>query len=204
MASCGALTLAAGLLAVAPVQAQAHDRHQPNTDSRWERLAANEPAPPFSLTDQDGRRASLAQMRGKAVVLTFLFTHCVEACPLLPEILGQALAHLTPTQRAAVNLVGITLDPRRDHPARLKAFMQARGLDPARWTLLTGSVAELSQVVADYGVVARSDPRLEIIHNTVFVLIDPNGRLRVEYHGLASPPAEIAKSLRALTATRGG
>jgi cytochrome oxidase Cu insertion factor (SCO1/SenC/PrrC family) len=76
--------------------------------------------------------------------------------------------------------------------------MQARGLREDRWTLLTGTVAELTQAAADYGVVVRPAARGDLVHNTVFGLVDPRGQLRVEFHGLTTPAPEIARALREL------
>jgi protein SCO1/2 len=171
------------------------------TGSAWERLDADEPAPAFTLTDQHGRRVALADLRGKVAIVTFLFTQCTDVCPVLPQILARVDQHLSEAERARVVYVGISIDAQRDTPARLREFIAERGLDAARWTLLTGSAAELTQAAGDYGIVVRPDPRLDFVHNTVFVLVDPAGRLRTEFHGLATPAPEIARAARTLLAT---
>lgn len=170
-----------------------------DTSSRaWNRLDADEPAPAFALTDQNGRRVALADLRGKVVILTFLFTQCTDVCPVLPQILARVDEHLSPAQKAQSAFVGISIDPQRDTPARLRQFIAERELDATRWTLLTGSVPELARAADDYGVVVHPDPRLDFVHNTVFVLIDGAGQLRTEFHGLATPAQEIAKAALAL------
>jgi protein SCO1/2 len=168
------------------------------SDRGWARIDADEPAPAFALTDQNGRRVSLAEFRGKVVIVTFLFTNCTDVCPLLPQILARVDERLAAAERAKVHYIGISVDPRRDTPKQMKKFMRARGLPEDRWTLLTGSVPELTRVANDYGVVVRPDPHGDFVHNTVFVLIDGNGRERAEFHGLATPAAEIANAARAL------
>lgn len=164
------------------------------TGTAWERLDADEPAPPFSLTDQHGRRVALADLRGKVAIVTFLFTQCTDVCPVLPQVLARVDQYLSDADRARVAYVGISIDAHRDTPARLREFIAEHGLDAARWTLLTGSAAELAQAADDDGIVVRPDPRLGFVHNTVFVLIDTGGRLRAEFHGLATPAPEIAKA----------
>lgn len=168
------------------------------TSRAWNRLDADEPAPAFALTDQNGRRVALADLRGKVVVLTFLFTQCTDVCPVLPQILARVDEHLSPAQKAQSAFVGISIDARRDTPPRLRQFIAERQLDAARWTLLTGTLPELARTADDYGIVVRPDPRLDFVHNTVFVLIDGAGRLRTEFHGLATPAPEIAKAALAL------
>lgn len=183
--------LAAGLLLFATglSQAQGND---------WKRLAANEPAPAFSLTDQDGRRLSLQDLRGKVLVLTFIFTECTDICPVLPQIIGRTDQFLTPVERENVRFVGISIDPRRDTPAKLTAFMRAQHLSPERWPLLTGSVAEATRAAADYGIAVKPDPRGDLLHNAVYILIDAKGNLRTEFHGLFTPTQEIANAVRNL------
>lgn len=183
--------LVAGLMLIVggPAYAQGSD---------WNRLDADEPAPAFSLTDQDGRSVALKDFRGKVAVLTFMYTECKDVCPVLPQILARADKWLTEEERAKVRFVGITIDPRRDTPEKMRAFMQAHGLEPARWTLLTGSLAQLTRVAADYGVAVRPDAQGELVHNAVYVLVDPRGRLRTEFHGLSTPTAAIAEALRGL------
>jgi protein SCO1/2 len=183
--------LAAGLLLFMGEPAHAEG-------NRWERLDADEPAPPFTLTDQNGRRIALTDFRGRVTVVTFLFTHCTDVCPVLPQMLARVDQRLTDAEKAKVRYVGISVDPRRDTPAQLKKFMAERSLAESRWTLLTGTVKELTRAAGDYGVVVRPDPRAEFVHNTVFVVIDANGRERMEFHGLATPTDEIAKAVRGL------
>lgn len=168
--------------------------------NKWDRLDADEPAPAFTLTDQNNRRVALTDFRGRVAIVTFLFTNCTDVCPVLPQILARVDQLLSEEERRKLAYVGISIDPRRDTPERLRAFIQSHGLDASRWTLLTGSVKELTKAANDYGVVVRPDPRLDFVHNTVFVLIDGKGRLRTEFHGLATPTEEIAKAARALMA----
>lgn len=164
----------------------------------WKRLDANEPAPAFSLTNQDGRRLSLQDLRGKVLVLTFVFTECRDICPVLPQIIGRTDQFLTPQEREQVRFVGISIDPRRDTPAKLTAFMRAQNLSPERWTLLTGSISEATRAAADYGIVVKPDPRGDLLHNAVYILIDAKGSLRTEFHGLFTSTQEIAISVRGL------
>lgn len=166
----------------------------------WKRLDATEPAPTFTLTSQDGKRVSLKDFRGKAVVLTFLFTSCRDVCPVLPQIISRTDQALSEAERKQVRFVGISIDPRRDTPEKLRSFMQDHKLSPERWTLLTGTLKEASKVADDYGIVAKPDLQGDLVHNAVYVLIDPQARLRTEFHGLFTPTHEIVGALRQLIA----
>lgn len=164
----------------------------------YQRLETNEPAPDFSLLNQDGKRVSLRDFRGKPLVMTFVYTQCTDVCPLLLQSLIFAEHKLTAAEREAVRFVAISVDPQRDTPQRLKAYMQERGLDAARWSLLTDGVKEATQVAAAYGIVVRPAPQGDFVHNSVFVVIDAQGRERAELHGLATPVDAIVQEVRRL------
>ncbi|MBI4740339.1 MAG: SCO family protein [Betaproteobacteria bacterium] len=164
--------------------------------NEWNRIDANEPAPAFTLIDQNGKRVSLKDFRGKALLVSFIYTECKDICPVLPQIVGRADQWLTAEEKTRTRFVGISLDPNRDNPAKLRAFMKQHNLSPERWTLLTGSLKEATQAANGYGIVAKPDINGDIVHNAVYILIDPQGNLRTEFHGLFSPSEEIAKVLR--------
>lgn len=202
------------LLLCAPLAAYAHDGGEPHhvdaarpsaPKASYNRLVVDEPAPSFALRNQNGARVSLDDLRGKAVVLTFFYTSCTDVCPLLVHTMALAESQLTDGERARVRFVAITVDPRRDQPQRLKAFLSERGLDGRRWQLLTESVDAVAKVVADYGVVVRPAPHGDMVHNSVYAIIDPAGRERVEFHGVATPPEALVREIRAaLAAVRPG
>lgn len=187
------------LLAGAPVQAAPEKWSKGGQD--WQRLDANEPAPGFTLTDQDGRRVTLAALRGKVVVASFIYTECKDVCPVLPQILSRVDRHLKPDELDRVRFVGISIDPLRDTPAKLRSFMAAHNLSAEQWTLLTGNARELTGVAADYGIVAKPDAFGELVHNAVYIVIDGKGMLRTEFHGLFTPSEEIAATIRAVLPT---
>ncbi len=115
------------------------------------------PAPAFALTDQDGRRVSLASLRGKAVLLTFLDPVCVTDCPLLAQEFRQA-GVLLGAEAGKVELVAVNLNPLYRSTAYTRAFdRQERLARVPDWLFLTGSPAQLQPVWRDYGV-AASDP----------------------------------------------
>src|SRR2546421_1478108 len=111
--------------------------------ARWR--AGTRPAPDFSLRDQDGRRISLASLRGRTVALTFLDSRCRQACAQLPRTLGIALRLLPRPERPA--LVVISVDPRHDTPSSVRAAAARWGLRTApSWHWLLGSSSELAPV----------------------------------------------------------
>ena len=115
-------------------------------------VAERDMAPPFRLTDQDGHPLALGELRGKTVVLDFIFTHCTGPCPVLTGLQVDVQRALTPQQRARTHFVSISLDPERDTPEVLRAYAVKRGADLSGWSFLTGTPAEVEAVLKGYGV----------------------------------------------------
>ncbi|HET9097941.1 MAG TPA: SCO family protein [Candidatus Baltobacteraceae bacterium] len=155
-------------------------------------FAPPEPAKNFALTDQNGKTFSLAQSRGQAIALYFGFTHCADICPQTLALLGKARARagLTPAQ---VRIVMVTVDPRRDSPAALRAFFKKIGVDA---TGLTGTPAALEAVYRAYGIGVEPQKN-DIAHTDVIFLLDPQGRIR-ETLAPQSSLKDVAADLRAV------
>jgi len=147
------------------------------------------PAPGFHLTDQAGQTISLAQFKGKPVVLTFFYTHCPDACPLTAEKLHQTMVALG-SNAQKVGVIAISVDPKGDTPATALSFIQTHRLQGYLHYLL-GTKAELSPVWSSYAefaapavstASAASTPSAtssSVSHTTALYVIDQQGRERV-------------------------
>jgi protein SCO1/2 len=156
-----------------------------------------EPAPPFELTDQDGAPRSLASLRGKVVLLDFVYANCPGPCPILTGTHVRVQKLLPEAAREKVWLVSITLDPARDTPAALRTYGTARGADFSHWSFLTGPTATVEQVIASYGVGKLPGERGEIQHIVVTFLIDAEGRIAKRYFGLEHHADDLVKDVTA-------
>jgi protein SCO1/2 len=85
-----------------------------------------DPAAPFTFTDQSGATLSLSDLRGKAVLLDFIFTHCPGPCPILTGVKAEVQRELSPETLARVHFVSITLDPARDTQEGRRASSTSR------------------------------------------------------------------------------
>lgn len=163
------------------------------------RLAGvRDPAPPFALTDQEGRPLDLADLRGSLVVLDFVFTQCTGPCPILTSAHVTWQRRLPAALRERTRFVSITLDPARDTPAALRAYAEARGADLSDWSFLTGPVAEVEAVVRAYGVGTLRDADGQIEHTLATFLIDAEGRIARRYLGLDHAPEQVIQDLQGL------
>ncbi|HEX8272838.1 MAG TPA: SCO family protein [Longimicrobiaceae bacterium] len=133
------------------------------------------PAPPFALVDQTGRRVTLDDYRGKAVLLFFGFTHCPDVCPLTLGKLARVTEGLG--RRADdVQVLLVTVDPARDTPAVLGEYVKR--FTP-RAAGLTGDSASLAQAYKGYGVYSMEGGHHGMTHSSVVYGIDRRGRLVV-------------------------
>jgi cytochrome oxidase Cu insertion factor (SCO1/SenC/PrrC family) len=107
------------------------------------------PAPPFELTNQFGEITSLSQLRGKVVVLTFLYSHCPVVCPLIISKVQQAMIELGDPATDEVALVVVTVDPERYTVERLREYTSSL---PFNWLYLTGEPGQLKVVWGNYGI----------------------------------------------------
>ena len=158
-------------------------------------------APAFQLTNQDGHQVSLASLRGKVVLLTFLDPVCVSDCPLIAQEFRQADQLLAGQQRQ-VELVAVVANPVYNALSYTQAFDRQEHLNTLpNWDYLTGSVAQLRTVWRQYGVAAQILPAGGMIgHSDVAYVIDRSGRTRTELNfdpgpGTASSRASFASEL---------
>ena len=146
------------------------------------------PAYNFSLTDQSGEQISLADLDGSVVMITFLYTHCPEACPLVA-------ANFRSVQDQMINSIDskelvqvlVTTDPERDTPERLIRYSQALGGD---WYFLTGTMQDVQEVWDGYDIYREVKERTEeivVFHSYKTYLIDQNGNLKFEFVGVWYP-----------------
>jgi len=138
-------------------------------------------ASPFSLTDQHGRTVSLASLRGKVVLLTFLDPVCTNDCPLIAQEFKAAGALLGP-QDSKVDLVAIAANPTYYGIQFTQAFDQQEGLNAVpNWLYLTGPLTQLQQIWAKYGIDVQDLPAGAMsAHNDLAFVIDRAGIIRQE------------------------
>ena len=139
------------------------------------------PAPGFTLTDQNGQTVSLASLRGKVVLMTFLDPVCTTDCPIIGAEFKQA-GVLLGAQDKDVELVAVVANPTYRGIAFTQAFDREEGLNQVpNWLYLTGSLTALGQVWLRYGVTVVNLPAGAMsAHNDLAVVIDRSGHIREE------------------------
>ena len=155
-------------------------------------LADIGPAPAVELTDSGGRPFSLDSLRGRAVLVSFVYTTCNGTCPATTAALDRSRRALRDAGLWGdrVAFVSITLDPARDTPAALAAYARAYRADPKAWNFLTGTPAEVDRVLKAWDMWARPLPSGVIDHPSRVFLVDPAGHRR-EIYNLESLTPEV-------------
>jgi len=152
----------------------------------------------LALTGHDGRPRTLADFRGKAVVLFFGYTHCPDVCPTTLADMAAVMKQLG-TDAARVQVLFVTLDPERDTPAVLAQYAPA--FDPA-FLGLTGDAAAIERAAREFKIFYEKRPGsapgvYSIDHSAQSYVIDPQGRLRlfVRQDRIAQDLAEDLRTL---------
>jgi len=156
------------------------------------------PAPDFMLVSQDGTEVGLASLRGKVVLVAFIYTWCPDLCPMLTDKMARVQDYLGASFGKDVAFVSITIDPERDTAGVLRAYAETFHANPAGWFFLTGEIKAVREVAARYGVATIAGVDGAIDHNLLMTLIDRRGRMRVQYSGFRFDPEELLQDLLGL------
>lgn len=163
-------------------------------------LLGSVPTPNFTLADQFGREVSLRTVRGKITVIIFVYTHCLDTCPLTMDKLRRVISRLGSAGNR-VDVLAVSTDPLHDTPDSARDFLRRHGL-LHRWHFLLGSVARLEPIWSAYHIYSgwRSGMSANSTgppHTAVMYLLDARGRERELLHDDAPAPI-ISADLRVL------
>ena len=163
------------------------DESVPSTYPRLDRAA-----PPLRLTDQSGQMLDLAQLRGRAVLITFAYAHCTTVCPVVIQDVREA-RRLLPDLDPAV--IVVTLDPERDVPSRLPAIAQQWRLGTNEFAV-SGTVQDVEATLNGWNVARSRDPITgEVVHPRLVYLIDGAGQVTYVTSGSVQMIVELARRL---------
>jgi protein SCO1 len=179
--------------------AGAHSQQSPHFSGQ--ELTPRLPAPGLGgLRNYLGERVSLAGYRGKAVFVTFLYTHCPDVCPLITAELHNALARMSPAERREQQIIAVSVDPKRDTRAAVAKFVSAHAMT-GKMKYLIGDTHELAKVWEAWNVGSEPDsvnPEF-VAHSALIYGISASGKLTTIYPANFKPQqivADLPKLLR--------
>jgi cytochrome oxidase Cu insertion factor (SCO1/SenC/PrrC family) len=155
-------------------------------------------APDFTLIDQFRQPVSLSEFSGRAVILSFVDSHCTTICPLTTAVMTQAKAMLGDAG-ADVRLVGVDANPTATSISDVRAYSRVHGI-LHQWEFLTGPLPRLKAVWAAYGIEALA-VRGDVVHTTATYVIAPNGmavyayRTQLAYAGIGEQARALAQTV---------
>ena len=157
----------------------------------------------FALNDFNGKPRTLADFRGKVVVITFGYTQCPDVCPTILQDLNSAVKKLGP-DASRVQVIFVTVDPKRDKPELLREYVPA--FNPS-FIGMYGDEAATKKVQSDFRIYSEEVPgktkdTYTVNHSAQIFAFDPQGRLRLIFGPDAKPDA-MASDFRLLLNTQG-
>ncbi len=161
--------------------------------SQYAGAVANPPkqAPALAQKDSTGKKFDLASNRGKVVLVTFLYTHCPDVCPLITGNLHTTLEQLGP-KASNVEVVAVSADPKGDTRKTVAEFLKKHQMT-GRMRYLIGSRKQLEKIWLRWGVVAKPDPKTPnaVEHSGLVYGIAASGKITTLYPANFKP-AQIA------------
>lgn len=157
------------------------------------------PAPDFTLVDQRGHQISLSRFRGKLVLLNFIYTNCIDVCPVTTASLQRVQQELIKRGWWATDVVfvSVTTDPERDTPAVLQVYARRYRIDSRGWYFLTGHPKVVRKVHTAYGITVRPREKGLQVHHLPTFIIDRRGLVLGAY-GVNPNPSDVLSDLEHL------
>lgn len=164
--------------------------------------------PDFSLTNQDGKRISVKDFRGKALAITFIYArcplpdYCIRMSTVFSDLAHQIAADAEVKDR--IRLLSISFDPENDTPEKLRSYgIGYLGNDPNTkfnvWQIAVGGDAEVRRIADFFGLQYRVDEKdkAQINHNLRTAVIAPDGKVAKMFPGNEWTAAQLLKELKA-------
>ncbi len=181
LSGCGSSSKASG----ATASASTHNAYEAEA-----LLTPASPAPPLSLRNYLGQPVNIDSYRGKAVLVTFIYTHCPDVCPLITSNLRVAQNLMGSAKAAKAQIIAVSVDPRGDTPKTVASFLAKHEMT-GRMQYLIGSASELGRVWKAWGVGSERDAKNPDIveHSGLVYGITGSGKRTVLYSATFRPGA---------------
>jgi len=148
------------------------------------------------LVDQNGNHVSLASLKGKPLVVDFIYTSCKGECLMETAKLTNVAIRLGPDLGSKVTIVSISVDPEHDGPKQMLDYARQQGADEKGWYFLTGGTGDIDKALAGFKLSRQVMPDGSVGHLVDMMLIGPDGRLVREYNGEIVKAQDIVDDVR--------
>lgn len=154
----------------------------------------------ITLLDQNGHPFQLASLKGKPVLFDFIYTSCPGPCLVLTARMKAIANQLGPDLGSKASLVSVTVDPEHDHPNVLHAYVKQQGAQRDGWYFLTGSPAQIDQLMSRFKLVRQREADGTVDHVLEFFLVGPDGHSEMQYLASDVMPAKVAGDMQRVIA----
>jgi protein SCO1 len=155
------------------------------------------------LVDQNGNNVALTSLKGKPMVVDFIYTSCPGPCLMETAKLANVALRLGKDLGSKVTLVSISVDPEHDGPKQLLDYSRQQGADEKGWYFLTGGPGDVDRALAGFKLSRQVEPDGSVGHLVDMMLIGPDGRLIQEYNGEVVKAQDIVNDVKK-TLNKGG
>ena len=155
------------------------------------------------LVDQNGNTVELSSLKGKPMLVDFIYTSCPGPCLMETAKFANVALRLGNDLGSKVTLVSITVDPEHDGPKQLLNSSRQQGADEKGWIFLTGGRGDIDQALAGFKLSRQIEPDGSVGHLVDMMLIGPDGRLVREYNGEIVKAQDIVDDVKK-TLNKGG
>jgi protein SCO1/2 len=155
------------------------------------------------LVDQNGNNVALTSLKGKPMVVDFIYTSCPGPCLMETAKLANVALRLGSDLGSKVTIVSISVDPEHDGPKQLLAYSRQQGADEKGWYFLTGGPGDVDRALAGFKLSRQVEPDGSVGHLVDMMLIGSDGRLIQEYNGEIVKAQDIVNDVKK-TLNKGG
>ncbi len=187
----GALALVAFIAALFCPAAQAGQDGVAKSEVALGRTVGN-----YRLVDQDGRYLPFFKLKGKPVLLSFIYADCPDACPLINQSIAKLLKGMPKGVSSGISVLSVTLDPVDDKPEKLKSYSN-EFREFTIWSFVTTDEATLRMMVSDLGFTYEQKDG-EIAHMNRLTLLDPSGKVVRHFYGTEFNRSELEGAITTL------
>jgi len=187
-----------GLLAAPGVGAQTGRPNDPAQALEQSQAAIGRTLGGYTLLDGDGRPLRLESLRGRPVVLSFIYTSCYYVCSGLTVHLRDVVdVARDALGEASFSVVTVGFDARNDTPERMRQFGRERGIDGGGWSFASADAATIERLTRDAGFTWAPSPK-GFDHVTQTTLLDAGGRVVLQVYGDDFPTPALVDPLKKL------
>ncbi len=148
------------------------------------------------LVDQNGDAVVLSSLKGKPLVVDFIYTSCPGPCLMETAKFANVALRLGKDLGSKVTLVSISVDPEHDGPKQLLDYSRQQGADEKGWYFLTGGPGDVDRALAGFKLSRQVEPDGSVGHLVDMMLIGPDGRLVREYNGEVVKAQDIVDDVK--------